>query len=88
MPRGIPLASEYEAVYLPTTTTNNVAEYTGLISALKLSKTMHLTHLQVCGDSQLLMQQMRGLARVLHPGLRAPYITTRSLAAHFHCDDR
>ncbi len=41
-PLDIPLASEYEEVYLPSKTTNNVAEYTGLIRAIQQAKAMHI----------------------------------------------
>ncbi|ETV79997.1 hypothetical protein H257_07190 [Aphanomyces astaci] len=82
-----PLLSEYDAHYLSTATTNNIAEYDGLVRALTLAATMRLTHVQVNGDSNLLMNHMRGLHRVRHPGLRDFYIQARTLAAPDDCRD-
>ncbi|ETV69002.1 hypothetical protein H257_15152 [Aphanomyces astaci] len=57
MPLSVPLLSEYDARFL-STTTNNSAEYDGLIRALYPTVSMRFTHVEVCGDSQLLMSQM------------------------------
>ncbi|KAF0709149.1 hypothetical protein AaE_012960 [Aphanomyces astaci] len=46
---------------------------------------MRLTHVEVCGDSQLVLNQMRGLHRVRHPGLHASYLQARSLASRLFC---
>jgi len=45
-------------------TTNNVAEYAALISALDYTTEHGIRRLRVRSDSQLLVQQMRGLYRV------------------------
>ncbi len=85
MPLNEPLACDYMAHFISATTTNNIAEYDGLIRALQLATTMRLTHIQVCGDSNLLMQHMRGLHRIRHVGLRDSYMQARSLASSFYC---
>jgi probable phosphoglycerate mutase len=51
-------------------TTNNVAEYRGLIAALAWAAAHGIRRLQVRSDSELLIRQMRGEYRVKHPGLR------------------
>jgi ribonuclease HI len=49
--------------------TNNVAEYRGLIAALRWAVDHGVTALHVRGDSLLLVQQMRGIYKVKHEGL-------------------
>lgn len=51
-------------------TTNNVAEYRGLIAALAWAAAHGINRLHVRSDSQLLVRQMRGEYRVKHPGLQ------------------
>jgi ribonuclease HI len=50
--------------------TNNVAEYFGLIAALDYAQTHDLRSLQVESDSELLVKQMRGQYRVKSPELQ------------------
>ncbi len=49
--------------------TNNVAEYQGLIAALEWARTHGHTRVHVKSDSQLVVQQMLGKYRVKHAGL-------------------
>ncbi|ETV75131.1 hypothetical protein H257_10697 [Aphanomyces astaci] len=56
-----------------------------LIRALTLAVSMRLTHVEVCGDSNLLMNHLRGLNRVRHSGLRDSYVQARTLASTLHC---
>lgn len=51
------------------TTTNNVAEYAGLLEALAVAKEEGATELEVISDSLLLVSQMTGKYRVKHPNL-------------------
>ena len=51
------------------TTTNNVAEYTGLIEALLIAKQEGATEVDVISDSLLLVNQINGQYRVKHPNL-------------------
>ena len=50
-------------------TTNNVAEYAGLIAALSLARRHRLKQLTVYSDSQLLVRQLQGAYRVKAPHL-------------------
>jgi ribonuclease HI len=59
--------------------TNNVAEYNGLIAALQWAVDHHLTQLVVKGDSQLLIEQMRGNYKVKNEGLKPLYLKARML---------
>jgi ribonuclease HI len=49
--------------------TNNVAEYRGLLAALEWAAARGLTAFHVRSDSLLLVQQMKGVYKVKHPGL-------------------
>jgi ribonuclease HI len=51
-------------------TTNNVAEYSGLIAALKWAAANEVSSLHVRADSELLVKQMRGEYRVKSPALQ------------------
>ena len=61
------------------TATNNVAEYNGLIAALEWAAERGLTELLVRGDSQLLIEQMRGNYKVKNEGLKPLYLKARML---------
>lgn len=50
--------------------TNNVAEYRGLIEGLKLARRHDVTKLHVKMDSLLVVEQMKGVYRVKHAGLK------------------
>lgn len=50
-------------------TTNNVAEYTGLLAALTRATQMGLEELQISSDSELLVRQMSGRYQVKAPHL-------------------
>lgn len=50
--------------------TNNVAEYRGLLAALRWTVAHGAGPLLVRSDSELLVKQMLGLYRVKHPGLQ------------------
>lgn len=49
--------------------TNNVAEYGGLLAALRWAVAQGVSSLHLRSDSLLLVQQMKGVYRVKHPGL-------------------
>ena len=59
--------------------TNNVAEYSGLLCALRWAVAHGVAELHVRSDSLLLVQQMKGVYRVKHPGLLPLYEQARSL---------
>lgn len=59
--------------------TNNVAEYSGLLAALRWAVAQGVSALHVRSDSLLLVQQMKGVYRVKHPGLQPLYEEARAL---------
>jgi ribonuclease HI len=61
-------------------TTNNVAEYNGLLAALRWAVEHDLTQLHVRADSLLLIEQMRGNFRVKNAGLVPLHREARRLA--------
>ena len=60
--------------------TNNVAEYNGLLAALKWAIAHDQRDVHVRSDSELLVKQMRGEYKVKHPGLQPLYAQARLLA--------
>ncbi|MCC7035014.1 MAG: ribonuclease HI family protein [Acidobacteria bacterium] len=62
--------------------TNNVAEYHGLIAALQWAVDHGADSLLVRGDSQLLIEQMRGNYRVKNEGLLPLYKQACLLVMH------
>ncbi len=60
-------------------TTNNVAEYTGLLAALAWAVDHGHTALHIRSDSELLVRQLRGEYRVKHPGLQPLFQQARGL---------
>ena len=51
-------------------TTNNVAEYSGLIAGLTAARELGARRVAVRMDSKLVVEQMKGVWQVKHPGLR------------------
>jgi len=60
--------------------TNNVAEYEGLLAALRWAAEHGATELHLKSDSLLLVQQMRGVYKVKSEGLRTLHGQARLLA--------
>ena len=52
------------------TTTNNVAEYTALVTCLRMVSRLKCTSLVVHSDSELLVRQMQGTYKVKEPRLK------------------
>lgn len=63
------------------TATNNVAEYTALLTALEQAQTMHVGRLNVFSDSELMVRQMNGEYRVRDEKLIPLYEQARQLAS-------
>jgi len=63
--------------------TNNVAEYSALIAALKFAQSKHCLQLKVFADSELLVRQINGVYRVKNPDLKALFEQARSLIVGF-----
>ena len=60
--------------------TNNVAEYTGLLAALRWAVANGIATLQIRSDSELLVKQMKGQYRVKNAGLQPLYEEAVALA--------
>jgi ribonuclease HI len=61
--------------------TNNVAEYNGLLAALKWAVDHGHERVQIRADSELLVKQMRGEYKVKHAGLQPLVARARLLVA-------
>ncbi len=64
-------------------TTNNIAEYTGLVKALEHAKELGAKKLLVNSDSELMVKQMNGQYKVKNEGLRPLYTQATALRKHF-----
>ena len=63
--------------------TNNVAEYHGLILGLNLAVKLNIKKLMVCGDSLLVINQMKGDYKVKSEKLQNLYITAKRISTSF-----
>jgi len=72
-----------ESVFAGHSTTNNEAEYTGLILGLNAALKRGITELQVRGDSQLVIRQMQGKYKVNSPKLAPLHTCATTLATKF-----
>ena len=72
-----------ESVFAGHSTTNNEAEYTGLILGLNTALKQGITELQVRGDSQLVIRQMQGKYKVNSPKLVPLHTCATTLASKF-----
>lgn len=73
------LVTEFGEALAPTT--NNVAEYSGLIAGLAWALAHGHREVHVRSDSELLVRQMRGEYRVKHPGLQPLHAEARQLVS-------
>ena len=64
-------------------TTNNVAEYRGLIAGLEEARRLGAAEVEVRMDSKLVVEQMAGRWKVKHPGLAELHQQARALASTF-----
>lgn len=78
-PEGQLVAEFHDAIGIAT---NNVAEYRGLIAALRWAQEHGQRQVRVRSDSLLLVNQMLGRYRVKHPGLQPLHQQARALVAH------
>jgi ribonuclease HI len=77
-PDGQPLQELHGGLGIAT---NNVAEYNGLLAALRWAKEHGHTTVHIKADSLLVVEQMRGRFKVKHPGLQ-PLHAKATLLAH------
>jgi ribonuclease HI len=75
---GQVLAELYQAL---GHTTNNVAEYQGLLAALAWALDRGVKPLHIRSDSELLVRQLKGEYRVKNPGLQPLYQEARERVA-------
>jgi ribonuclease HI len=65
------------------TTTNNVAEYSGLLEALRVAEEEGATEVEIVSDSELLVRQMLGTYRVKHPNIIPLHRQAKARAGKF-----
>ncbi len=71
--------------YIGNNKTNNEAEYSALIFGLEEAINQKITHLSVCGDSLLVINQVNKIYKVKHPNLSNLYEKTLKLTTQFKC---
>lgn len=64
-------------------TTNNVAEYSGLVDALAVAHEEGASEVEIISDSELLVKQMLGQYKVRHPNLIPLYEKAKAMARRF-----
>lgn len=74
-PEGVPLTTLSKAI---GHTTNNVAEYHGLLAALDYAEEHDIRRLKVFSDSELMARQIQGVYKVKSPDLRPLYERART----------
>ena len=74
---GTVLDSRGEAIGV---TTNNVAEYSGLVAGLEKAVELGVGELEVVSDSELMVRQMTGAYRVKNEGLKPLFLKASGLA--------
>jgi len=79
-PTGAEIAAGAEVI---GETTNNVAEYRGLIAGLTRALDLGVTKLETRMDSELVVRQMTGEYRVKNAGLKPLYEAAKRAAARF-----
>jgi ribonuclease HI len=57
--------------------TNNVAEYHGLLEALRLAERLGAEDVEIQADSELIVRQIEGSYRVRHPDLKPLFAEAR-----------
>lgn len=63
--------------------TNNVAEYHGLLEALRYATHAGAEEVEILADSELIVRQIAGLYRVKHPDLKPLHAEALRLTAGF-----
>ena len=64
-------------------TTNNIAEYTGLVKALEHARDLGAKKLLIHSDSELMVKQLNGQYKVKNEGLRPLFNQAVALRKHF-----
>ena len=79
-PDGEVLESRGEAI---GTATNNVAEYRALLLGIELARARGASELELIGDSELIVEQVKGEYRVKDAGLRPLHAQVRAALEDF-----
>ena len=79
-PDGTELAAE--SAYIGETT-NNVAEYKGLLLGLELARKLGASEVEVINDSELVARQIGGQYKVKHAGLRPLFVEAMNALRSF-----
>jgi ribonuclease HI len=72
-----------QSVYVGDKTTNNIAEYTGLVIGLQEARKKEIAHLSVKGDSLLAIKQMRGEYKVNSVNIKGLFLQAKELEKQF-----
>ena len=72
-----------ESFFVGENATNNRAEYAGLILGLQQAVSLNIKHLLVQGDSQLVINQMKGIYQCNSPNLIPLYQRAKELEYKF-----
>lgn len=72
------------SIFVGEKETNNVAEYNGLLIGLKEAIKLNIKELEVNGDSQLVIKQMKGEYEVRAPALVKLYTEAKILKKYFN----
>ena len=76
-----------DSAYVGKKETNNYAEYQGLLMGLNAAKKLNVTHLNVFGDSKLVISHMLGVYQVKSENLLECYQQCKQHTKHFaHID--
>ena len=71
-----------ESAYIGETT-NNVAEYKGLLLGLELARRLGASEVEVINDSELVARQIGGQYKVKHAGLKPLFLETMKALREF-----
>jgi ribonuclease HI len=79
-PDGVLLAQASELLGV---TTNNVAEYRGLLLGLERARELGATEVELVNDSELVAKQLTGVYKVKHPDMRPLHAEARAALRAF-----
>ena len=72
------------SLFVGNKSTNNVAEYMGMIIGIQAAKKLGIHNIIIKGDSNLVIQQMNGIFKVKAPHLLKLYNQARNILPFFH----
>lgn len=75
----------FDSAYLGSSKTSNQAEYSGLILGLENCVRLEITNLEICGDSELVIDQLSVEFKVKHKKLIPLYKKAKELIKSLRC---